>query len=195
MQDPKRHHLDAVYRLLQYLKGAPGQGLMFASHNELHLISYCDADWAWCPTTRRSVTGYYIFFEKSLVSWKSKKQITVARSSAEAEYRFMATATCELSWLRFLLKDLCVKHPQPAGLFCDNQVALHIAANLVYHERTKYIEIDCHIVCEKIQKGEIKTSYVRIGEQVADLFTKPLRAPIFYTHLSKLGTIDIDTPT
>jgi len=102
MQDPQRHHLDATYRLLRYLKGAPGQGLMFPSHNNLYLISYCDADSARCPTRRLSVTGYHIFLGKSLVSWKSKKQITVVRSSVEAEYRSMAAATCEMSWLRFL---------------------------------------------------------------------------------------------
>ena len=105
IQEPKLHHLKTTHRLLQYLKAIPRQALLFSSHNPLHLIGYCDADWARCPTTRRSVTGYYFFLGKSLMSWKSKKQATVSRSSAEVEYHSMATATCELSWLRYLLKD------------------------------------------------------------------------------------------
>uniref|UniRef100_A0A6N2MH16 Integrase catalytic domain-containing protein n=1 Tax=Salix viminalis TaxID=40686 RepID=A0A6N2MH16_SALVM len=186
MQEPKLHHLKASRQILQYLKNTPGQGLLFPAKGQLNLVSYCDADWAKCVVTRRSVTGYCIFLGQSLISWKSKKQVTVSRSSAEAEYRSMAAATCELTWLRYLLKDLQASHPQSA---------LHIAANPVYHERTKHIELDCHIVREKIQKGEIKIAYAPTGDQVADIFTKPLRAPIFHIHLSKLGTINIHTPT
>ncbi|CAL8122960.1 unnamed protein product [Prunus armeniaca] len=181
-------------RLLHYLKGAPGQGLLFSLNGPLYLIAYCDADWARCPFTRSSVTGYCIFLGRSLISWKSKKQVIVSRSYAEAEYLSMAATTCELTWLRYLLQDLQVEHRQPATLLCDNKATLHIATNPVYHERTKHIELDCHTVRERIQNGEIQTAHVQTTHQVADIFTKLQPAPLFQSYLGKLG-VDIHTPT
>ncbi|RDX99587.1 Copia protein, partial [Mucuna pruriens] len=90
-----------------------------------------------------------------MVSWKSKKQNTVARSSAEAEYRAMASATCELIWVKQLIQELKFTDVQPMKLYCDNQAALHIASNPVFHERTKHIEIDCHFIREKLLAKEI----------------------------------------
>ena len=102
--------MQAANRILQYIKGTPGQGVFFPCDLDLQLKAYCDADWASCPDTRKSLIGYCVFLGDSLISWRSKKQSMVSRSSAEAEYRSMATTTCEVTWLLYLLKDLHVQH-------------------------------------------------------------------------------------
>ena len=117
---------------------------------------------------------FVYFFGESLISWKSKKQHTMSRFSAELEYRSMAAVVSEFVWLKGLLKDLSISHDQPALLYCDSKVAIHIATNPAYHERTKYIELDCHFVREKIQDGLVKTFHVSTKHQLADLLTKPL---------------------
>lgn len=130
-------HMLAAQKILKYLKAAPGQGLLLHTSYSLQLVAYCDLDWASCPNIRRSVTGYCIFLGSSLISQKSKKQSIIYRSLAEAEYRSMAATCFELTQLRFLLSAFHVSHPQAALLHCDNQATLHIAANLVLHERTR----------------------------------------------------------
>ena len=93
------------------------------------------------------MTGFSVYLGNSLISWKSKKQGTVSKSSCEVEYRAMvATVTCEIQWLTYLLQDFKVPFEQPSLLYCDNDSTRYIAANSVFHERTKHIEIDCHVV-------------------------------------------------
>ena len=116
IQDPRKPHWDAAIRVLKYIKGSPGQGLLLPSENNLTLTAYCDSDWGGCQTTRRSVSGYCIFLGSSIISWKSKKQTNVSRSSAEAEYRAMANTCLEIVWLRYLLQDLKVPCNLPAQL-------------------------------------------------------------------------------
>ena len=118
----------------------------------------------------------------------------MSRSSSEAEYRALASTTCELQWLTYLLRDLKVSCSKPAVLYCDNQSALHIAANPVFHERTKHLDIDCHLVREKAQEGLMRLLPVSSANQLVDVFTKALPPKPFGAILSKLGLVNIFQP-
>jgi len=192
---PLQSHLTAAHKVLRYIKSAPGQGLLLSIFSNLELIAYCDSDWALCPDTLRSVTRYCVLLGQSLISWKSNKQSILSRSSAEAEYRAMAATVSKLTWLRFLLTDLYVEHPHSATLYCDNQAALHIASNLVFHDRTKHIELDCHLIRDKILEGFIITMHVPTHLQPADLLTKALPSSLLQSHLVKLGIVNLHSPS
>jgi hypothetical protein len=180
--------------VLRYLKGNPGTGLFFPRNTTLQLSGFSDADWGGCPDSRRSITGYCFFIGQSLVCWKSKKQLTVSKSSSEAEYRALASATCELQWLSYLLADLQVNFDKLPALYCDSQSALHIASNPVFHERTKHLDIDCHIVREKLQGGLMKLLPISDYNQTAYILTKALHPANFHHLFSKLGLINIFRP-
>ena len=185
----------AVEHIVCYLKGAPERDILYSNHGHNRVECFTDADWARSKEDRRSTSGYYVFVGGNLVSWKSKKQGVVSRSSAESEYRAMAQSVCEIMWLHQLLMEVGIKTVVPAKLWYDNQAALHIASNPVFHERTKHIEIDCHFICEKIQLGLISTRYVKTGEQLDDIFTKALSGDRVSYICNKLGMIDIYAPT
>ncbi|GJY62669.1 retrovirus-related pol polyprotein from transposon TNT 1-94 [Tanacetum coccineum] len=125
--------------------------ILLAYKLAVQLTAYCDSDWASCPMIR-STTGYCILLGQSPVAWKSKKQGVVSRSSGEAEYRAVALTCCEVTWLISLLKDLGLKDLGPVDLKCDNKAVIYIAANPVFHARTKHIEFDYHYVRDQVKK-------------------------------------------
>lgn len=194
LQQPTSSHLHLVHQLLRFLKGSHGQGILLKPVTTFHLRAFVDADWGACLDTRRTVSGFCVFFGDSLISWKSKKQTTVARSSAEVEYRALAAVTTELLWIHQLFSDFQVKLLLLAAVFCDNQAAIAIASNPTFHERTKHIEIDCHFVRDKLLDSFLKLLSVRSHSQLADVFTKPLPAAVLNSIMNKLGVINIHTP-
>ncbi|XP_043725672.1 uncharacterized mitochondrial protein AtMg00810-like [Telopea speciosissima] len=196
MQAPTHGHMELIDQLLRYLKASPGRGVLMKNNGHTEIVGYIDADWAGSPVDRRSTTGFCTFVGGNIVTWKRKKQSGVARLSAEAEYRAMASATSEIVWLRILLQELgCETTAKPTKFFCDNQAATHIASNPVFHEKTKHIEVDCHFVREKVQDKTIETPFVCSEDQLADIFTKALPRGSFQVMMNKLTSDVVFAPT
>ncbi|CAM8959948.1 unnamed protein product [Rhodiola kirilowii] len=187
MQHPTEDHQAAALRLLRYVKAAPAQGILFPARSDLQLKAFCDADWAACPLTRRSITGHCVMLGPCIISWKTKKQPVVSRSSAESEYRSMAAVCCELTWLARLIADMGVPVTYAIHLHCDNKAAIHIAHNPVFHERTKHVELDCHLVRSHVISKFVLPLHISTNEQPADMFTKSLTREQLQYLCSKLG--------
>jgi hypothetical protein len=143
-------------RILRYVKGTASLDLRLLPTTLLKLTAYTDADRAGCPDTRRSTSGFAVFLGDSLVSWSSKRQATVSRSSAEAEYHGVANAVAECSWLRHLLSELHCNIQGATIAYCDNVSSVYMARNPVHHRRTKHIELDVHFIREKVARGSCR---------------------------------------
>uniref|UniRef100_A0A2N9HLR0 Reverse transcriptase Ty1/copia-type domain-containing protein n=1 Tax=Fagus sylvatica TaxID=28930 RepID=A0A2N9HLR0_FAGSY len=179
MHSPTDTHLIAAKRILRYVKGSLSSGLLFQP-GSLNLQAYADADWAGDPIDRRSTSGYVVFLGSTPITWVSKKQCTVSRSSTEAEYRSLASATAEVFWIRMVLKDLGIFLPNPPILWCDNLSALALASNPVFHARTKHIEVDYHFIREKVVRRDVVVKFISTTDQLADILTKCLPSPSFH---------------
>jgi len=195
MHCPSEDHMDAVLRILRYLKLSPRKGLMFSKNNHLRVEGYTDADWAGNITDRKSTAGSFTFVGGNLVTWRSKKQNVVALSSAEAEFRGMAKGLCELLWLRRLLTEIGFAPNDEIDLFCDNKAAIDISHNPVQHDRTKHVEVDRHFIKQNLENKIIRFPFVKSEDQLADILTKAVCSKNFYNSLDKLGMKDLYAPT
>jgi len=187
MHDPREPHLALVKRILRYVKGTLTSGLQIGISSVDSLTAYSDADWAGCPDSRRSTSGYCVYLGDTLVSWSSKRQTTVSRSSAEAEYRAVAHVVAECCWIRQLLQELHLPLFKATVVYCDNVSAVYMTANPVHHRRTKHIEIDIHFVREKVALGQVRVLHVPSSQQFADIMTKGLPVQLFTEFRSSLG--------
>ncbi|GKB09967.1 ribonuclease H-like domain-containing protein [Tanacetum coccineum] len=173
--------------VLRYLQGTTDLGLQLFRSTTSQLIAYSDADWAGCPATRRSTFGYCVFLSDKLLTWYSKRQDMLSRSSAEAEYRGVANAVVETSWIRNLLRELYTLLFTATLVYYDNVSAVYMSANPVQHQRIKHIEIDIHFVHDKVTASHVRVLHVPSLFPNAYIFTKGLPYPLFADFRSSLS--------
>ncbi|KAH9666463.1 hypothetical protein KPL70_020649 [Citrus sinensis] len=161
-QTPTEANLRAVKRILRYLKGSLDYGIRFLQQSSLNITAFCDADWGGCPDTRRSTTGYCVYMGANCISWSSKRQPTVSRSSVEVEYRALASRAAELTWITYLYREIGIPLAQPPQLLSDHLSALHMTINPVFHARSKHIELDYHFT-KALSKAMFRDFRYKLG--------------------------------
>jgi hypothetical protein len=191
MHKPSPAHFVAAKRILRYLKGTLDRGILFQP-GPIALTAFTDADWVGDPCDRRSTSGIIVFLGNNPITWLAKKQHTVSRSSTEAEYRSLASGAAELAWIRQVLCDLGLFLPSAPLIWCDNTNALALASNLVFHGRTKHIEVDYHFICERVVRGDITLQFISTDDQLVNIFTKAFPSPRFHRICSKLLVCSVD---
>lgn len=189
--NPTKRHWAGVKRIMRYLKGTSDLGLYYSNSADEDLVGYSDSDWASDVDDRRSVSGYMFKLCGAPISWRSKKQTSVALSTAEAEYVALSIATQEAVWLKQLLSELRIEQSEPTVVYEDNQSAISMTQNPQFHGRTKHVDMRYHFVREKVMDGTIEVKYCRTDRMLADILTKGLSGTAFKTLREMAGVVSI----
>ena len=187
METPTSTHMKIAKRILRYLKGTIDFGLFYSSSNDFKLVGFCDSDFAGDIDDRKSTTDFVFFMGNCTITWSFKKQSIVTLSTCESEYTAATSCTCHAIWLRRLLKELHLPQDEATKICIDNKSAQALAKNLVFHDRSKHIDTRYHFIRDCISKKEVKLEYVKTQDQIADIFTKPLKFEVFRRLRDSLG--------
>ena len=192
MESPTAEHLAAVKCILRYIAGTIDYGCHYKKTGaELKLLGYSDADMAGDIDTRKSTTGVIYFLGKNVITWQSQKQKLVALSSCEAEYIAGTTAACQGVWLARLLAELKGKEEGAVKINIDNQSAVQLSKNPVFHNRSKHIDTRFHFIRECIEEGRVCVASIGTTEQLADIMTKALARERFCDLRARLGLVNL----
>lgn len=191
IKDPRANHIAAAKHVLRYIKGTVSFGLVYKKVSNFQLIGFSDSDWAGDKFDRKSITGYVFMMSGCAITWKSKKQPTVALSSTEAEYMALGDTVKELLWLIQLLKTVGLKFNYPPTIFEDNEGCKLLTSHPVHHQRTKHIDIKHHFIREHLGNKVFNLESVRTDEMAADMFTKNLNRMKFRKFNCKIGMTPI----
>ncbi|CAA7036432.1 unnamed protein product [Microthlaspi erraticum] len=186
MHAPTTEHWQAVKILLRYLVGTSDHGIMLCKGNNSTIYAYSDADWGGDKDDYISINGYIVYLGSHPLSWSSKKQKGVARSSIEAEYMYVANTAAEIQWICSLFTELGIQVQIPRVIYCDNVGATYLCANPVFHSRMKHT-IDYHFIRNLVQSGALRVVHISTHDQLADVLTKPLSLSAFHNFSSKIG--------
>ena len=190
-RSPQPRHWTAIKRVFRYLKGTHTHTLTYGGSDEdwkPELNMYCDADWA-SSSDRKSISGYVFLLASGAVSWSSKKQATIALSTAEAEYVAATHAAKQILWHRSLFNELEIQQPETLTLFSDNQAAISISHHPEFHARTKHIDIAHNFLRDLVESGMIEIIYIQTQENLADIFMKGLPRPLHEDLTTGIGVI------
>ena len=174
MTDPRNVHLTAAKHILRYLKGTIDYGLKYDANQKINLEGYVDSDWASSAIDRKSTLGCCFSMGSGVISWFSRKQSYVALSTTEEKYVASCSASCEAVWLPKLLSNLFGLQLDATCIYCNNQSCVKFSDNLVFHDKSKHIDIKYHYIWDMVQRGAVKLQYVTTDEQISDVLTKSL---------------------
>jgi hypothetical protein len=192
MVESRGVHLVAKKNVMVYLKGTIDYGLKYASNHQIRLQGFIDLDWTSSVADRKSTSGCFFSLGLAMSSWFSRKHMSVALSKIELDYTKTCSNRSEEMWLRKVLAGLFDLELEATCIWCENQSCVNLTENLVFHDKSKNIDIRYHYIKDMVHKGYLKLQYVTICGQIADVLTKPLSRVKFVYFRDRLGVVQKD---